>query len=137
MFKINTWCVCVCVTVATYASSSCFILVYSSLVMVASPSPSLCIFSLGLSKSGFGGAGGIYRNREHRHIRKQTSTVYMKAFVSFKRGTSQDFKLHSHFDGEMTHYGVNKASVGPLWPHCKLTAFARHLCHLAEEQNRK
>lgn len=45
----------------TYASSSCFILVYSSLVMVASPSPSLCIFSLGLSKSGFGGAGGIYK----------------------------------------------------------------------------
>lgn len=43
----------------THASSSCFILVYSSLVIVASPSPSLCIFSLGLSKSGLGGAGGI------------------------------------------------------------------------------
>lgn len=47
----------------THASSSCFILVYSSLVIVASPSPSLCIFSLGLSKSGFGGAGGIYEQK--------------------------------------------------------------------------
>lgn len=52
LFVLHFW-------VDTHASSSCFILVYSSFVMVASPSPSLCIFSLGLSKSGFGGAGGI------------------------------------------------------------------------------
>lgn len=45
----------------THASSSCFIFVYSSFVIVASPSPSLCIFSLGLSKSGLGGAGGIWK----------------------------------------------------------------------------
>lgn len=43
----------------THASSSCFILAYSSFVMLDSPSPNLCIFSRGPSKSGFGGAGGI------------------------------------------------------------------------------
>lgn len=43
----------------TYASSSCFILANSSLVIDPSPSPSFCIFSRGPSKSGFVGAGGI------------------------------------------------------------------------------
>lgn len=43
----------------THASSSCFILVNSSLVMDPSPSPSFCSFSLDASKSGRGGAGGI------------------------------------------------------------------------------
>lgn len=56
---INTVFCLILVLYWTHASSSCFILVYSSLVIVASPSPSLCIFSLGLSKSGLGGAGGI------------------------------------------------------------------------------
>lgn len=44
----------------THASSSCFILVNSSLVMEPSPSPNFCSFSLDASKSGLGGAGGIY-----------------------------------------------------------------------------
>ena len=45
----------------TYASSSCFIFENSSFVMVPSPSPSLCNFSLDASKSGLGGAGGIFK----------------------------------------------------------------------------
>lgn len=45
---------------STYASSSCFILVNSSLVIDPSPSPSFCNFSLEASKSGLGGAGGIW-----------------------------------------------------------------------------
>lgn len=44
----------------THASSSCFILVNSSLVMEPSPSPNFWSFSLEASKSGLGGAGGIY-----------------------------------------------------------------------------
>lgn len=45
----------------THASSSCFILVNSSLVMEPSPSPSFCSFSREASKSGLGGAGGIWQ----------------------------------------------------------------------------
>jgi len=46
--------------VAKYsASSSCFILLNSSLVIVPSPSPNFCSFSRDASKSGRGGAGGI------------------------------------------------------------------------------
>ena len=50
-------------TKITYASSSCFIFVNSSFVMDPSPSPSFCSFSLEASKSGLGGAGGIYDKR--------------------------------------------------------------------------
>lgn len=46
----------------THASSSCFILVNSSLVMEPSPSPSFCSFSREASKSGLGGAGGIWQH---------------------------------------------------------------------------
>lgn len=53
--------------VATHASSSCFILVNSSLVMEPSPSPSFCSFSLEASKSGLGGAGGIWRPATDLH----------------------------------------------------------------------
>lgn len=42
-----------------YASSSCFILVNSSLVMVPSPSPKRWSFSREASKFGRGGGGGI------------------------------------------------------------------------------
>lgn len=46
--------------IGTYASSSCFIFLNSSLVMLPSPSPSRWSFSLDASKSGRGGHGGIY-----------------------------------------------------------------------------
>jgi hypothetical protein len=49
----------------TYASSSCFIFVNSSFVIDPSPSPSFCSFSLEASKSGLGGAGGIYTKPNH------------------------------------------------------------------------
>jgi len=42
-----------------YASNSFFIFKNSSLVIVPSPSPNFCNFSLEESKSGRGGAGGI------------------------------------------------------------------------------
>lgn len=45
----------------THASSSCFILLNSSLVILPSPSPSFCSFSRDASKSGLGGGGGIWR----------------------------------------------------------------------------
>lgn len=57
----------------TYASSSCFILVNSSRVIVPSPSPSFCNFSREASKSGLGGQGGIWKikkrcNDETKHF---------------------------------------------------------------------
>ena len=48
----------------TYASSSCFIFMNSSLVIVPSPSPSRCSFSREASKSGLGGAGGICKTKQ-------------------------------------------------------------------------
>ena len=57
----------------SYASSSCFIFWNSSRVIVASPSPNFCSFSREASKSGRGGAGGIYKmsckvNRENHFL---------------------------------------------------------------------
>ena len=75
---------------ATYASSSCFILVYSSFVIASSPAkfsllgndsfsdcgllPSLSLASLclGSSKFGLGGAGGIY-TESSRYVRSRPS----------------------------------------------------------------
>lgn len=48
-------------SVFAYASNSFFIFINSSLVIVPSPSPNFCNFSLEESKSGRGGAGGIFK----------------------------------------------------------------------------
>lgn len=55
----------------THASSSCFILVNSSLVMEPSPSPNFCSFSREASKSGLGGAGGIWQHF-HNHFKRSS-----------------------------------------------------------------
>jgi hypothetical protein len=74
----------------TYASSSCFIFSYSSRVNEPSLSLNFCNLARDESKSGRGGAGGIYyiRNQLKKYSKNMLKLTIKPAYSSFSLNRS-------------------------------------------------